>query len=547
MPGEPIKPEVDPVAFAEALKGAQAARGRRRMAEHIHIGPVPQGEPARIEAHDLEDQYGVGPFPSDALPKPLQALIAHYASKRGLPEHVVTAMALCVIGASVRHRIAAKSMDSDFCRPNLQVLFAAPSGVGKSNVLDDLTFPIEEAHKHRLLNYRIDRYADLKIREVASDKTIRAYEGAKGKAPSENDYRSALKEKDSLRREMRCSSGIHGNATEEGLFAEMALDNGWAFSKTDECSSQLSILMGQYSGTVGGELYVNGYNSKAPVRRTRKGTETGPEEIIPIMSVLWCTQPDQIPRLASCQRLMEGGFVPRLITLAYTGALGTFASRNGSYNPKLEGIFYELVAGLEVLYLAEDLPPDEREKTLMLEREDGVEAFWKTEADRIKLDGQLQASRAFPFLLRAVEQGIKIAIVLHLVKHALRNELPHLHPITLDTATRGLRLAEWYARSSADLYVRVDASKATKDARKLVKMLKAAPKHSLSIRQVTRQSTFLAGDVQGIVDTWEPHGVFQLTSIHTGKSGNPPKHVALVADEPKLISLGLSFPPGFKR
>lgn len=544
-----LKPEehLDPDGGAklrEDIRKANADPSRRR-AHGVHIGPLPEGEPARIESDDIQDQYGVSPFPSDAIPEPLQRIIAHYACKRGLPNHIVTAMVLTVVGASVRHRLAARSIDSDQCRPNLHVFFAAPSGVGKSLLIDDLTFPIEKVHRERLATFKKHLYADLKVQLVNAEKSIRAFESAKGKCPvTENDYKQALTDRESVKLQMRCSSCIHGNATEEGLFSEMALDYGWAFSKTDEASGQLSILMGQYSGTVGAELYVQSYNSKVPVKRTRKGKEGSgpPEEIIPIMAILWCTQPDQIPRLGGNARLMDGGFVPRLISLRYTGALGTFAERNGAFDLKMEDLLYEMVASLESLYLDPSLPPDQMEKTILLEREEGVEDFWKEESDRIKVDGQLHASRAMPFLLRIVEQGIKIAIILHLVKHALAYGLPHLHPITLDTARRGLRIAEWYARSSADLYLRTEATGEFKKARRLVKLLRQSENRSLPIAHITHHSALLAGDVQGIVDTWQDHNVFSITKVKTGKPGKPAKIVSLLVDDPTLLKLELVFP-----
>jgi hypothetical protein len=533
-------PPIEPFP-RHAANGYHERMRQERMAKGVARD---QGEASRIDPADLEDFYGVGSFPIAALPGPLRKIVGHYASKRGLPEHVIAAMALCVIGASVRHRIAARSMDKDVCRPNLHVLFAGPSGIGKTAVLNDLTAPIEKAHAERLAAYKRDRFADLKLRLVNAEKTVRSFETARAKSTvGENEYKDALKERDLVKREMRCSSGLHGNATEEGLFSEMALDYGWAFSKTDEASAQLSIVLGQYSGTTGGELYVNGYDSQMPVRRTRKGNEQGQEEMLPIMALLWCTQPDQVPRLGSNQRLMQGGFVPRLISLCYTGALGTFAGRNGAFDPAQEDTFAALVYELEQIYLDPELGVETLAKTLTLEREEGVEQFWKDHADRIKLEGQLQASAAFPFLLRIVEQSVKIAIILHLTEHALKFEVPHLHPISLDTAERALKLAEWYARSSADLYLRTEATGEIKKARKLVRMLRQAEGRFLAISEVTRHSALLAGDVQGIVDAWKEHNVFSLTKVDTGKAGKPPKRVALNVDDETLLKLGLAFLP----
>lgn len=261
-------------------------------------------------------------FPTHCLPQVMRDIVEDTSKSTMTPESMSALNAIGYLSASIGAGYLIESGVDKQLAPNLFILLAAPSGVGKSE-----TARVIGREFNAFNEMKISGWINSERSKVQVDKDIAetSYKTASNERRKEDDSLVRDKLKDDMARYQQeineCEDKLGNdigisvaNVTSEKLAVAMKAQPGEALSSiSSDAREVLEVVMGLYrKGSVGDQaIYLSTFSreryavarmNRAPVQLTT-----------PTLSVLWSTQTDAIIKFAGDSASVASGMFPRFL------------------------------------------------------------------------------------------------------------------------------------------------------------------------------------------------------------------------------------------
>ena len=408
------------------------------------------------------DDPKLAPFPVDALPPTMAALVEAVSCSERVPHALPAICSLGVASAAIGAGLEIASGPNRVTRGNLYLLGSAESGSGKSETFRLIAAPILDQQTRLLETWREKTMPQFQSESRILDKEIAGLErkAARAADPMERErlrgeleYRLARKAEISRRGAM--PSLIAQDVTTERLAVLLHENREVLFSTSADARKLVDNLLGRYNPgkSTDESLYLSAYSGDF-VRVDRQGREA----IVlhhPCLSLCWFVQPDLLTTLLETQSLSASGFLPRLL-LCHTRAVprrieATAAVSSSGVRNQWSGLIADLLATYHAAGTPHRIEPVPGAVRLLID-------YYNAVVDRRA--GDLADVGAFA--ARYAESAWRLAVVLHAALHGLG---AHDHPLHAETAANAIRLVEWFSEQQLDILAkgRLDAAQALED------------------------------------------------------------------------------------
>ena len=436
------------LAWGRALKnGVGEVRKTEATAPQANAAPAP--EVARRE------------FPTDALGPILARFVREVARVERVPEGLVACCVLGVLSSALGKQLRGRLLPGKTTSPNLYVLAAALSGVGKSEVCRRCDRPLHSYAIALVEKWKRDVLPGLLTdKEMFQEQKRKLLRNAKAGMPAADesglrDRLTTLQEKlneieDKLIEPQLTTEDV--TTQRLGMLLHMNQEQLCVLSR--DAGDVINNLMGRNQKIVATDdsLYVKGYSlDPSIVDRVGRPRIQLPE---PCLSVLLMTQPDKLDRLLKNRALRDGGLMPRFL-IHCTEALPQHMDVSmPSFDPALNKEYTQLVDSLIRSFRCSTEQPAIVDATP--EARMALVNYHNAVVDRRLVGDKSMES----FAARHAEQACRLALVLHAAKHGSE---AGQHPVDLNCASRAIEITEWFvaeqlvlltgssSRSEADL------------------------------------------------------------------------------------------------
>lgn len=415
--------------------------------------PPPNASPAPADARRE--------FPTDALGATLAKFVREVARVQRVPESLVACIVLGVLSATLGKQLRGRLLPGMVTPPNLYIIAAVRSGVGKSVAAQLCDGPL---HSY-----------SMGLAEAWKRKELPALQAAKGYLIEQR------------RKLTRSAKVVMPEADECGLLKQLAelelklveIDEKLIEPRliTEDVTTQkLAMLLhanqeqlcvlSRDAGDVVNNILGRNHKLDCPDESiflkcysldTTAVDRVGRPSIQlhePCLTVLLLTQPDELDRLLQNRSLRDGGLMPRFLIHRTEAQPQHMDVSTPSFDPALRMDYAQLVESLIRSFRCSTGDP-----TIVDATPEAKQAF--VDYHNAGVDRRLVGDESMDsFAARHTEQACRLTLVLHAADHG-----PDAgqHPVDLDCASRGIEIAEWFAaeqlalltgsrsRSAADL------------------------------------------------------------------------------------------------
>jgi hypothetical protein len=351
-------------------------------------------------------------FPIELAPKFIRELCEEFAEYAGVPVSIPFLSVTTMFSAALGKNLRVRTGESRTTPGNIFALVFADSGSGKSDLFRKVATPLLERQKNDRDEFNKERGPALR---AELDLTLHEMSELKKQTTKGKDYEARdeakrgfirLQKKAAIIESMIRAPEYYGeDYTIEALGTMLKNSNEQLACIAAEALKAIQNLKGLYSdGKVGDTIYNKAY-SLEPGKINRVNRE--PDEFSePCIALLWFTQPDKIAALFGNEELVQGGFVPRCISLhEYTEA------QKISWDSK------SVDAGLF----------------------DRYRKLWNELFDVAR------------FAARWTENAWRVALVFHAVMHGTK---AHTEPLSLKTTRAATKIIDWFAAGQLQIMKR---------------------------------------------------------------------------------------------
>jgi hypothetical protein len=450
------------------------------------------------------------PIPTSMLPPALRAMVQSVAEVYHVPEVMPTVIALSMVSAALGKGLQIPSGRGRKTMGNLFVLVSADSGTGKSSVLRIMREPLEIIENHLRTFPSIqtmvppEEWADSSEGFVGLV-TPPGPEGAPGVLGRRSSYT------ESCPRQLICSE-ITGPALAKLLAEnqETILNATAEAGNLLEESSRPNSPLGQLllKGYSGDQVEIHRIPRKAVVLRE------------PCITVCWLCQPHRLEKFLSSDRLLEDGLLARFCVVHSKAGMAYLqeddravpVAASDSYGALINSLFDAYGQMSEDFYTAETTPDAQETLTSYYNRCVGR---WHSD------HGQLRSCIA-----RWTEQAWKITLVLHAATHGGNS-----HRIAVDqqTAEDAVTLQEWFAEQQMEIIGGTTRQPQIMRLEKLCTLLREAPDHLMTLRNLHNSHGFSAEEVRRLVE--QVPARLNLQKLQNPRGG-PPSFVLSLTQSP---------------
>jgi hypothetical protein len=494
-------------------------------------------------------------FPIELAPRFIQDLSEEFAKYAGVPISIpflsITTMFSAALGKNLRVRSGASRTTPG----NIFSLVFADSGSGKSDLFRKVAAPLLERQKkdrdafNKERRPALESERDLTIAEMgelkkqAFSKKVGDYES---KDEAKKGYARLQKKLAVIESMIRAPEYYGEDYTIEALGTMLKNSDEQLACIAAEALKAIQNLKGLYKeGNVEDTIYNKAY-SLEPGKINRVNRE--PDEFDePCIALLSFTQPDKIASLFGNEGLVQGGFVPRCISLhEYTEA------QKISWDSK--SVDAELFDGYRKLWNA--LFDGYRLGKACIKEEPGEDPFLgqgekrkerpldapapeivtrivqpSTEAaehmishfNRLTDKQNAELHDVARFAARWTENAWRIALVFHAVIHGTR---AHTEPLSLETAKAATKIIDWFAAGQLQILKRGRQEAADTEVKRLCEVVKGKG-GKLSKGELRDSHGFEEAAVRQLVA--RSNGTLKITDKPTGKKGGRPSFDVEVA------------------
>ncbi len=277
--------------------------------------------PATVDlpADDADDPPPA-PFPLDALPPAMAAIVAAVARTARVPERLAGPCVLGLVSAAIGAGLEVQSDGQRTTRGNLFLLVSAETGTGKSRTFEVMAAPLLDYQERLQERWRKESAPRLQSQIKILDREIHNLEKRAGKTADTS-------ERERLRGELEYKIAEHAelitrnvepvllaqDATTERLTAMVEEQGEVLFSASSDCRKVVDNLLGRYSATKSTDesFYLAGYSGDHV--RVDRGSRPPVNLRRPCLGLLWFGQPDLVESMLAEDSLSASGFLPRLL------------------------------------------------------------------------------------------------------------------------------------------------------------------------------------------------------------------------------------------
>lgn len=361
------------------------------------------------------------------LPSLLVRLAKDCERVYGMPCYFTVSVALSAIASSLGKGLFFIDKDQR-TYPNLYFLLMANSGVGKSRIYRKLISPIQQ-YEHQLIESFVNDQLPQIEAEIAiclaSEKKLTRAENIQELAAT----RRKLKELENQRIEPAL---YVEDSTSQKLVEQLSRDEQLLVCSSDS-KAVIDIILGRYNdGKTDEAIFLQGHSIE-PWKSSRiiRGVTSLKA---PCINLLLVGTNDLLTELIRNERLLRGGFLPRVIIVS-----GTVRPKiDTGTNDKLdEALWHEWDCFLRTLIECYRLSAEEHEVQLSPEAREVFRLYWNEYASSGTHSEILE-----PFLCRHCEMAKRLSLSFHTLAY---QESAHLHSMSGETAKQSVELMRFYA------------------------------------------------------------------------------------------------------
>jgi hypothetical protein len=439
-------------------------------APDLHAAPPKKVSKPAITLPDETDEPEAAPFPVDALPPAIAAIIAAVSRTERVPLALPAVCALGVVSAAIGAGLEATSGPNRVTRANLYLLASAESGSGKSETFRLIAAPLVD-HQSRLIEtWKSKTSPQLQSEIRVLDKEIAALErkAAKSGDPMERErlrgeleYKLASKDQLAARAAMPCI--IAQDVTTERLAVLLRDNREVVFSSSPDARKLVDNLMGRYNPgkTTDESLYLQAYSGDF-VRVDRQGRDA----VVlnkPCLALCWFVQPDLLATMLDEQSLSVSGFLPRLLVCHTNAAPRRIEGEAQILSESVRAQWTQLVGDLLATFHAADKPHG-------ITPTPAAVAVFTDFHNRIVDRRAVDLADVGAFAARYAENAWRLAVVLHAAQWAGDAGSESL---TAETAANAVRVVEWFAASQLDILAKGRHAAAAKVQDEVLELLES--------------------------------------------------------------------------
>lgn len=452
--------------LSEALCAAEPVTTNQSIGDTTRsINGVPN---PTIEFGDDVATSGIAPFPLDALPPRMAEIVEAVSKTERVPVALPAVVAIGFVSAALGAGLEVVSGKNRRTRGNLYLLASAESGSGKSETFRIIGAPLLD-HQTRMLEiWRQKTSPELQSEIRVIDKEIATLErkAAKSFDPTDREllrgeleYKIARKDELTARAAMPCI--VTQDVTTERLAVLLHDNREVVFSGSADARKLVDNLLGRYNPgkTTDESLYLSAYSGDF-VRVDRQGRST----IVlnrPCLTLCWLIQPDLLATMLDVNSLSASGFLPRLLVCHTNATPRRIEGESEVLSESQRDQWTQLLGDLLGKYHDAGKP---HLITPTPEALGVLNAFHNCIVDRRAVD----LADVGAFAARYAENAWRLAVVLHAAQWASDADS---QPLTTETATNAVRVAEWFIASQLDILARGRQAAATKVQDEVLELL----------------------------------------------------------------------------
>lgn len=487
----------------------------RALAAVLPVEGAAAGNVERFQP-DLGDDPSPQPFPVECLPGTAGDMARAIAQAERVPESLTGSCVLGILSASIGAGLQVRSGAQRITRSNLFILPSAQTGTGKSESFRHAARPLFEYEREILEQWRRDILPGLQAEKELLESEVNALKKTVGKKDSGMEREATRRELEQKKARLLELDGLLQapvltveDITTERLASLLVKRDEVLTSLSPDAGNIVSNLLGRYNklDRTDESIYLKAYSGDY----TRVDRQTREPVVLhhPCLSVLWLTQPDKLDTLLGERSLTDGGLIPRLL-ICHTNCQPTHITGDqqgipGAVLSAYDRLIRDLLQTYRQATAAHTIEPTPAALRLLTD-------YYNAIVDRRLSD----LKDITGFAARWTEQAWRLSVVLHAAQHGA---LSHEHPVSAETATEAITLADWYAAQQLDI-LSGGRWQAKRDRQKEVLLLLADTPDGIRERHVQRaRIAKTADEARDLLATMEQDGILDGRDITPERGG----------------------------
>ena len=389
----------------------------------------------------VEDEIQQTPFPTEALPESLAAIVRAAARINRVPEGLAALLALGAVSASIGSTLVARLYQDKTTRANLYLLGALPSGEGKSTTADVMLRPFMDRDIAQREEWKLNRWPIAKAKHACIKMAIEQLQAeatSKKLSPAESQQLVAqLADKE---RELeKCSTDmveprlIVEDITTEALVLELSRNNETMALLSSDGGDVVANILGRYRrNTVDDSLFVKAWSGD-PVSVNRMGRPSITLRS-PCLTTVLLVQLDKLARFFAKKQLIDGGYLPRFLMTRLVNVPSVVSVDMVALDPGVAKAYRATIDDLVTTFrLSSELVVAQSTRAaqqVVVDYHNEIVAKRKVELKDVS-----------GFAARWHEQACRIALILHAAKHGAKAG----EEIQEDTVRSAVEIMRWFA------------------------------------------------------------------------------------------------------
>jgi hypothetical protein len=488
----------------------------------LHAAP-PRHVSTHITLPEGPDEPEAAPFPLDALPPAIAAIVAAVSQTERVPLALPAVCALAAMSAALGMGLEVASGPNRVTRANLFLLASAESGSGKSQTFRLIAAPLVDHQTSLLETWKQETSPQLQAEIRVLEREILALEkkAAKTTEPTEHDrmvgelkFKLARKDELTLRAAMPCT--IAQDVTTERLAVLLRDNREVVFSASADARKLVDNLLGRYNPgkTTDESLYLSAYSGDF-VRVDRQGRDT----VVlnnPCLALCWFVQPDLLATMLDEESLSASGFLPRLLICHTKAAPRRIEGEAQILSATVLNQWKQLNDDLLVTFHAANKPHR------IMPTQEAMEVL-NDYHNRIVDRRAADLADVGAFAARYAENAWRLSIVLHA---AMWGSDAGNEPLAAETAANAVCIVEWFAASQLDILAKGRRAAAAKVQDEVLELVESNGQRKgqnfTTAREVHRaRITATADAAKALLARMEADGLLvgqDIIPAHGGKS-----------------------------
>jgi hypothetical protein len=462
------------------LREAENILGKERFWIHLnemaeydsfkeHLKSLPSETDIVLESEDRDS------FPIKYAPRFIRELVEDLSKYSSVPVSIPFLSVVAMYSAALGKNLRVQSGESRTAPGNLFAVIFADSGSGKSELFRKISTPLVERQKadrerfEKDIRPKLQGLLDIKVGEMEEVKKTATgkVKGAdfENRRNATDAYIQLQKEIAVLKSKLQAPEYYAEDYTIEALGMLLERSNEQLACISPEALKPIQNLKGLYKdGTVEDTIYNKAYSLEpGKIDRTNRDSNHFDE---PCIALLWMTQPDKISELFGSKGLVQGGFVPRCISLYEYTEAQEISWGSKRVNSELFDRYRRTWAALFDGYrlgkaCSKDSDPfaNEGDESQNMAQEPEIQAqivtptagaadYMVSHYNRLVRRRNTDMRDISSFAARWTENAWRIALVFHAVEHGTN---AHNVPLSPETARGALKIMDWFARGQLDL------------------------------------------------------------------------------------------------